>query len=149
MISTNDGTQMYYKDWGKVQALVFSDGGPLRAEAFGDKMFLLTLQGDRRIAHERRTQGRSSQPLDNTVADDPAARSEGRLDPRDATGVGHRTGGGELVRCIVRNATLKVCKGAPRGLRPAHKSQVIEDPLAFSECPGQAAACAMGGTAGR
>jgi non-heme chloroperoxidase len=112
-ITTKDGTQIYYKDWGGVQPVVFSHGWPLSADAFEDQMFFLASQGYRCIAHDRRGHGRSSQPLNgndmNTYADDLAALVEA-LDLKKAIHVGHSTGGGEVARYIGRHGTKRVAK---------------------------------------
>jgi non-heme chloroperoxidase len=111
MYSTNDGTQIYYNDWGKGQPVVFSHGWPLSAEAFEDQMFFLSSHGYRCIAHDRRGHGRSGQPWQgndmDTYADDLAELVE-RLDLNDAIHVGHSTGGGEVVRYIGRHGTRRV-----------------------------------------
>jgi non-heme chloroperoxidase len=112
-IETKDGTQIYYKDWGKGQAVVFSHGWPLSADAWEDQMLFLTERGYRCIAHDRRGHGRSSQPWDgnemNTYADDLAALTE-KLDLHDAIHVGHSTGGGEVARYLGRHGTKRVAK---------------------------------------
>jgi non-heme chloroperoxidase len=91
-ITTKDGTQIYYNDWGTGQPIVFSHGWPLTADAFEDQMFFLANNGYRCIAHDRRGHGRSSQPSDghnmDTYADDLAALVEA-LDLKDAIHVGH------------------------------------------------------------
>jgi non-heme chloroperoxidase len=113
MITTVDGTEIYYKDWGTGQPVVFSHGWPLSADAWEDQMPFLAGQGYRCIAHDRRGHGRSSQPWDgnemNTYADDLAALVQ-TLNLKDVIHAGHSTGGGEVARYIGRHGTSRVAK---------------------------------------
>src|SRR5438128_9614750 len=112
-ITTTDGTQIYYKDWGSGQPVVFSHGWPLTSDASEDQMFYLASRGYRCVAHDRRGHGRSSQPWNgndmDTYADDLAALVE-KLDLQNAIHVGHSTGGGEVARYIGRHGTRRVAK---------------------------------------
>lgn len=112
---------IYYKDWGKGQPIVFSHGWPLSADAFEDQMFFLAERGYRCIAHDRRGHGLSSQPWTgndmDTYADDLAKLLES-LDLKDAIHVGHSTGGGEVARYIGRHGTQRVAKAVLIGAVP-------------------------------
>jgi non-heme chloroperoxidase len=110
-ITTKDGTQIYYKDWGKGQPIVFSHGWPLTADDWDGQMLFFGQRGYRVIAADRRGHGRSTQTWDgndmDTYADDLAALTE-KLDLKNAIHVGHSTGGGEVARYIGRYGSKRV-----------------------------------------
>ena len=112
-ITTKDGTEIYYKDWGKGPVITFSHGWPLSSDAWDGQMLFLVHNGFRVVAHDRRGHGRSSQASSGNdmdgYADDLAAVIEA-LDLKDAILVGHSTGGGEVARYIGRHGTKRVAK---------------------------------------
>jgi non-heme chloroperoxidase len=115
MIATKDGVEIFYKDWGKGQPIVFSHGWPLSADDWDNQMLFFLNNGYRVIAHDRRGHGRSSQVGDghdlDHYADDLAAVTT-HLDLKDAIHVGHSTGGGEVVRYLARHGESGVAKAA-------------------------------------
>jgi non-heme chloroperoxidase len=113
MITTDDGTEIFYKDWGSGQPIVFSHGWPLSADDWDTQMMFFLLSGYRVVAHDRRGHGRSTQTsgghdMDH-YADDLAAVTE-HLDLHDAIHVGHSTGGGEVARYIARHGESRVAR---------------------------------------
>ncbi|GAB1577212.1 alpha/beta fold hydrolase [Bordetella petrii] len=119
--TAQDGTQIYYKDWGDGPVVTFSHGWPLNADAWDGQMHFLARHGFRVIAHDRRGHGRSSQPSSgndmNGYADDLAQLIEA-LDLRQITMVGHSTGGGEVVRYIARHGSQRVARAVLIGAVP-------------------------------
>ena len=114
-IKTEDGTEIYYKDWGTGQPVVFSHGWPLSADDWDGQMLFFLSHGYRVIAHDRRGHGRSSQTGDghdmDHYADDLAALTE-HLNLKNAIHVGHSTGGGEVVHYLGRHGESRVAKAA-------------------------------------
>jgi non-heme chloroperoxidase len=120
-ITTTDGTEIFYKDWGTGQPVVFSHGWPLNADAWDDQAFLVASNGFRAVAHDRRGHGRSGQPWTgnemDTYADDLAQVIEA-LNLSDVILVGHSTGGGEVTRYMGRHGTARVAKAVLVGAIP-------------------------------
>jgi non-heme chloroperoxidase len=130
-ITTNDGTQIYYKDWGGGEPVLFSHGWPLSADAWEDQMLFLGAHGYRCIAHDRRGHGRSSQPWNgnemDTYADDLATLVE-KLGLKKVIHVGHSTGGGEVARYIGRHGTKRVAKAVLIGAVPPQMLKTAANP---------------------
>jgi non-heme chloroperoxidase len=128
---THDGTEIYYKDWGTGQPVVFSHGWPLSADAWDAQMIFLGQQGYRVIAHDRRGHGRSAQPWQgndmDTYADDLAELMDS-LNLTGATMVGHSTGGGEVARYLGRHGTKRVAKAVLIGAVPPLMLQTAANP---------------------
>jgi non-heme chloroperoxidase len=120
-VTTSDGTQIYFKDWGAGQPVVFSHGWPLCSDAWEAQMVFVAANGYRAIGHDRRGHGRSSQPYHgnemDTYADDLATLIEA-LDLKDIVLIGHSTGGGEITRYIGRHGTSRVAKAVLVGAVP-------------------------------
>jgi non-heme chloroperoxidase len=114
-ITTRDGTEIFYKDWGEGQPIVFSHGWPLSADDWDTQMLFFLNNGYRVIAHDRRGHGRSTQTADGHDMDhyaaDLAALTE-HLDLKNAVHIGHSTGGGEVVRYVARHGEGRVGKAA-------------------------------------
>jgi non-heme chloroperoxidase len=131
-ISVKSGTQIYYKDWGTGQPIVFSHGWPLTADDWDAQMLFFGRQGFRVIAHDRRGHGRSSQTWDgndmDTYADDLAELTE-KLDLKDAIHVGHSTGGGEVARYIGRHGTKRVAMAVLISAVPPLMLKTEKNPL--------------------
>jgi len=130
-ITTRDGTEIYYKDWGEGPIVTFSHGWPLNSDAWDGQMLFLAQNGFRVVAHDRRGHGRSSQPSSgndmDSYADDLAAVIEA-LDLKDATLIGHSTGGGEVARYIGRHGTERVAKAVLIGAVPPIMLQTPMNP---------------------
>jgi non-heme chloroperoxidase len=151
--TTKDGTQLYYKDWGSGQPVVFSHGWPLTADAWEDQMQFLAERGYRCIAHDRRGHGRSSQPFEGNDMDTYASDLDELVTALNLTNtvhVGHSTGGGEAVRYVARHGGRRVAKlitvgavpplliqsksnpdGAPRAVFDEIRANVANDRSAY------------------
>jgi non-heme chloroperoxidase len=131
-ITVKDGTEIFYKDWGKGQPVVFSHGWPLSADDWDNQMLFFGQRGYRVIAHDRRGHGRSSQTWDgndmDTYADDLSALFEA-LDLNDVIMVGHSTGGGEVARYLGRHGTKRVAKAALLGAVPPIMVKTDKNPV--------------------
>ena len=130
-ITTKDGTQIYYKDWGTGQPIAFSHGWPLTADDWDAQMLFFGQRGYRVIAHDRRGHGRSTETWDgnnmDTYADDLAELVK-TLDLKDAVHVGHSTGGGEVARYIGRHGTKRVAKAVLIGAVPPLMLKTASNP---------------------
>ena len=130
-ITTQDGTRIFYKDWGTGQPVVFSHGWPLNADAWDAQMLFLVQKGFRVIAHDRRGHGRSDQPSQgndmDTYADDLATLLDA-LDIQGATLVGHSTGGGEVAHYIGRHGTKRVSRAVLIGAVPPIMLKTASNP---------------------
>lgn len=130
-VTVADGTQIYYKDWGSGQPVVFSHGWPLTADAWDAQMIFFASHGYRCIAHDRRGHGRSSQPWSgndmDTYADDLATLVRS-LDLRDAIHIGHSTGGGEVTRYLGRHGTARAAQAVLIGAVPPLMLQTPANP---------------------
>jgi non-heme chloroperoxidase len=130
-ITVKDGTEIFYKDWGKGQPIVFSHGWPLSADDWDTQMFFFLEKGYRVIAHDRRGHGRSSQSWTgnemDTYADDLAELTKA-LDLHDAIHIGHSTGGGEVTHYIGRHGSARVAKAVLIGAVPPLMLKTANNP---------------------
>ncbi|MEO5859260.1 MAG: alpha/beta hydrolase, partial [Pyrinomonadaceae bacterium] len=120
-ITTTDGTEIFYKDVGTGQPIVFSHGWPLSSDDWDSQIFYFASRGFRCIAHDRRGHGRSSATWENNEMDtysDDLAELTAKLDLKDAVHIGHSTGGGEVARYIGRHGTSRVAKAVLIGAVP-------------------------------
>ncbi|MGJ4886588.1 alpha/beta fold hydrolase [Bradyrhizobium sp. HKCCYLR20261] len=130
-VTTSDGTQIYYKDWGSGQPIVFHHGWPLSADDWDAQMLFFLDKGFRVIAHDRRGHGRSSQTetgneMDTYAAD--VAALAAKLDLKDAIHVGHSTGGGEVARYVAKHGKGRVAKAALLGAVPPIMLKTANNP---------------------
>jgi non-heme chloroperoxidase len=130
-IATKDGTQIYYKDWGKGQPITFSHGWPLTADDWDAQMLYFGQQGYRVIAHDRRGHGRSTQTWDGNEMDayaDDLATLFDALDVKNAIMVGHSTGGGEVARYLGRHGSARVSKAVLMSAVPPMMVKTAKNP---------------------
>ncbi|CCE02506.1 alpha/beta hydrolase [Bradyrhizobium sp. STM 3809] len=131
VLKTNDGTEIYYKDWGSGQPIVFSHGWPLSSDDWDAQMMFFLNHGFRVIAHDRRGHGRSAQVPDghdmDHYADDLAALTA-HLDLKNAVHVGHSTGGGEVVHYLARHGESRAAKAAIIAAVPPLMVQTVANP---------------------
>ena len=131
-LKLSDGTELFYKDWGHGDPIVFSHGWPLTSDAFEDQMIFLAMKGYRVIAHDRRGHGRSSQPWEGHTMDqyaDDLAELVDHLELKKVIHIGHSTGGGEVARYIGRHGTLKVLKAILIGAVPPLMVKTEDNPV--------------------
>lgn len=132
LITTKDGTQLYYKDWGTGQPIVFSHGWPLNSDSWESQMMFLATKGYRCVAHDRRGHGRSSQPWGghdmDTYADDLACVLD-KLDLKNAVLIGFSAGGGEVTRYIGRHGASRVAGVALVAAVPPLRLKTAANPL--------------------
>ena len=130
-VTMRDGTRIFYKDWGSGPVIIFSHGWPLTADAWDAQMMFFGTHGFRVIAHDRRGHGRSDQSWScndmDTYADDLATLLD-HLDVKQATLVGHSTGGGEVARYIGRHGTRRVARAALIAAVPPHLARSVDNP---------------------
>src|SRR3569833_451684 len=130
-VTTSDGAQIFYKDWGSGQPIVFSHGWPLSSDDWDAQMLFFLNHGYRVIAHDRRGHGRSAQVADGHDMDhyaDALAALPAHLDLKNAIHVGHSTGGGEGVRYIARHGESRVAKAASLSAVPPLMLQTAANP---------------------
>ena len=134
-VTTNDGTEIFYKDWGTGQPIMFHHGWPLSSDDWDAQMMFFVQRGFRVIAHDRRGHGRSSQVADGHDMDHYAADAAAvveHLDLHDAVHVGHSTGGGEVARYVARHGSGRVAKAVLIGAVPPLMLQTEANPAG---CP--------------
>src|SRR5690242_12993991 len=130
-ITTKDGVEIFYKDWGSGQPIVFSHGWPLSADDWDAQLLFFLLHGYRVIAHDRRGHGRSTQTADGHDMDNYAdlAALTAHLDLKGAIHVGHSTGGGEVAHYLARHGTSRVTKAVLISAVPPLMVKTPKNPL--------------------